>query len=63
MIHNAYNDSPPPPILLKNFDIKKFSKSVAQGAESSKMSSAFQKFFQHLRNSDFQNFMFIKHKI
>ena len=55
---NAYNDSQPPPILWKNFAIKKTQKSVAQAAETSKMWSAFQKLLQHLRNSDFQNFMF-----
>ena len=55
---NAYNDSQPPPILWKNFAIKKIQKSVAQAAETSKMWSAFQKLLQHLRNSDFQNFMF-----
>ena len=55
---NAYNDSQPPPILWKNFAIKKIEKSVAQAAETSKMWSAFQKLLQHLRNSDFQNFMF-----
>ena len=55
---NAYNASQPPPILWKNFAIKKIQKSVAQAAETSKMWSAFQKLLQHLRNSDFQNFMF-----
>ena len=55
---NAYNDSQPPSILWKNFVIKKTQKSVAQAAETSKMWSAFQKLLQHLRNSDFQNFMF-----